>query len=113
MRLLYNCLVFLQLCGIVACADQNVETCAIPTVTQLAQIDALELVGNFSSAHQVYPTAITKELQLLPLGSLQLNIIDGGAVGLTATRSLSDSLAIGLYGRAYDLDLNGKSTSSQ
>ena len=97
------------MCGVVACLDQNVETCAKPTVNQIAQIDALELAGNFSSAHQVYPTAITKELQLLSTGSLRLNIYDGGGVGLTAAHSLSDTLAIGLYGRAYDKDINGKS----
>ncbi len=98
----------LQLCGVVACANESVQSCAKPTVTQIAQINALELAGNFSSAHQVYPTCITKELQLLPVGNLQLNIYDGGEVGLVASRSLSETLAIGLYGRAYDKDIDGK-----
>lgn len=98
----------LQLCGVVACADQSVQSCAKPTVTQIAQINALELAGNFSSAHQVYPTVITKELQLLPVGSCELNFYDGGEVGLVASRSLSETLAIGLYGRAYEKDIDGK-----
>uniref|UniRef100_A0A0P5E0J0 Putative Argonaute-2 n=1 Tax=Daphnia magna TaxID=35525 RepID=A0A0P5E0J0_9CRUS len=98
----------IQLCGVVACTDQNVKSCAKPDVINLAQIDALDLSGNFSSARQVYPTSITKDLQLLPAGSLDLNFYGDGAIGLITSLPLSEALAIGLYGRAYSKDIDGK-----
>ena len=96
--------VSIQLCGVVACSDSNIDSCARSSVNGTVQFDAFELCGNFSSAQQVYPTAITKELQLLPLESLQLVLDNVGSVALNAAQTLVDVLSIGLYGRAYSLD---------
>ena len=96
--------VSIQLCGVVACSDSNIDSCARSSVNRTIQFDAFELGGNFSSAQQVYPTAITKELQLLPLESLQLVLDNVGSVALNAAQTLVDVLSIGLYGRAYSLD---------
>lgn len=93
------------MCGLVACADEHLESCGKPTLSRIPQIDALELKGNFSSARQVYPSSINKELQLLPANSLELSSYKNGEFKLTATKTLSDALAIGLFGRAYDKDL--------
>ena len=83
-----------------------IESCAKSSVRNTAAFSKLELVGNFSSARQVFPTVITKELQLLPADSLQLNL-GSSTIGLNSSHTLSDVLAIGLYGRAYDKDING------
>lgn len=87
------------------CSDESLTSCAKPTVTQIAQIDELRLSGNFSSAQHVYPTAIDKELQLLPSGSIQFSNFGNGVFELTASRSIYNALSIGLYGRAYDKDI--------
>lgn len=74
-------------------------------MSRIPQIETLELKGNFSSAHQVYPTSVNNELQLLPTASLEFNRRSDGECGLTATNPLSGALAIGLFGRAYAKDL--------
>ena len=98
-------IVSIQLCGVVACSNSSIESCARSTVNNTVLFDSLQMAGNFSSAQQVYPTAITKELQLLPVGSLQLSLDTVvGSVALNSVRSLVDVLAVGLYGRAYSRD---------
>ena len=98
--------VSIQLCGVVGCSNSSIESCARSTVNNTVLFDTLEMIGNFSSAQQVYPTAITKELKLLPFGSLQLNVDTAvaGSVALNSVQSLVDVLAVGLYGRAYSKD---------
>ena len=106
--------VAIQVCGVVACGDaETVDSCARQTVGNRT-VDFLQssfrLAGNFSSAKEVYPTATTSgNLQLLPSGSLQLDV-GPTVIELSGDRNapmgsvLSDVLAIGLYGRAYELD---------
>ena len=108
----------IQLCGVVACADEDsVDSCGQQSVVNRT-VDfvrnAFHLEGNFSSARHVYPTATTSSnLQLLPAGSIRLNIAPsaGGItiVGLSGNDDdrgavFSDLLSIGLYGRAYEKD---------
>lgn len=98
-------IVSIQLCGVVACSNSSIGSCARSTVNNTVLFDSLQMVGNFSSAQQVYPTAITKELQLLPVGSLQLSLDTVvSSVALNSVQSLVDVLAVGLYGRAYSRD---------
>ena len=71
--------VAIEVCGVVACGDaETVDSCARQTVGNRT-VDFLQssfrLAGNFSSAKEVYPTATTSaNLQLLPSGSLQLDV---------------------------------------
>ena len=96
--------VSIQLCGVVVCSNSSIESCARSTVNNTVLFDALHMAGNFSSALQVYPTAITKDLQLLPFGSLELILDTAGSVALNSVQTLVDVLAVGLYGRAYSKD---------
>lgn len=88
-----------------ACADESVQSCARPSAGRNAQVEMLHLVGNFTSAQQVYPIGIAKNLELLPVSSFEQKCLSNGTCGLTVSRRLSDMLAIGLYGRSYDKDI--------
>lgn len=99
--------IWIQLCAVVACSDQDVKSCAGPDVDRTAIFEYLHLSGNFSSARHVYPTANSvTNLQLLPFGSLKLDVRDNGTVKLLSTRILDDVMTIGLYGRDYEKDVN-------
>lgn len=107
-----------QLCGLVACPDaDSVKSCSRQSLSNRTVNflrSSFRLEGYFSSAQHVYPTATTNiNLQLLPAGSIQLKVgLSRGGVtpisllgdGSVDGAVLSDILAIGLYGRAYDKD---------
>jgi len=104
-----------QLCGVIACPDDlSIQNCVKPSVsnrTSLLSFDSFRLSGNFSSAQQVYPSATTgTNLQLLHVGELRLDVTEEGnglmTVAIVGEKALSDIAAVGLYGRAYELDVN-------
>jgi len=103
-----------QLCGVIACSDDlSIQNCVKPSVsnrTSLLTFDSFRLRGNFSSAQQIYPSATTgSNLQLLQDGELRLDVTKEENWWTTAAiqgkKALSDIVALGLYGRAYELDI--------
>lgn len=88
-----------------ACADESVQSCARSSASQNAEVKMLNLAGNFTSAQQVYPLGIAKNLELLPVSSFEQKCLSNGTCELTVSRRLSDMLAIGLYGRSFDKDI--------
>ena len=93
----------IELCGMVACSSEDINSCARPQTMPVTSIDHLEIRGNFS-AITVMPSALNKDLLLLPDDNMHFEINDSDVV-LRGLQPLKSVLSFGLYGRDYDNDV--------